>query len=223
MGPIAAGGGNWVVLSATSHDGPTFVLLMTGIRHSPESGGEPSPAANFSIRPARRDDLEVIVSMIRALANYEKLTHLCIATESQIEAALFGSSPAAEVLIAWKDAKPVGFALFFHNFSTFLGRRGLWLEDLFVQPEYRRQGCARQLLVTLAALARERGCGRFEWAVLDWNSTAIDFYRSLGASVLADWRIVRVTGPALDALADAKSPGLRSSGPAISNSFKKLP
>jgi GNAT superfamily N-acetyltransferase len=139
--------------------------------------------------------------MIRALADYEKLTHLCVASDADIEAALFGPKLSAEVLIAWKDAEPAGFALFFHNFSTFLGRRGLWLEDLFVQPAHRRQGCARQLLVALAALARERGCGRFEWAVLDWNSAAIDFYRSLGAVILTDWRIVRVVGPALDALA----------------------
>jgi GNAT superfamily N-acetyltransferase len=105
------------------------------------------------------------------------------------------------VLVAWKGPEPAGFALFFHNFSTFLGRRGLWLEDLFVRPVHRRQGCARALLRTLAALAQARGCGRFEWAVLDWNTPAIDFYRSLGATVLPDWRIVRVVGPALGRLA----------------------
>jgi len=118
---------------------------------------------------------------------------------------LFGPQPAAEVVIAWKDGEPCGFALFFHTFSTFLGRRGLWLEDLFVLPAWRRQGCARALLAKVAAIACERNCGRFEWSVLDWNGSAIDFYRSLGATVLPDWRIVRMVGPALAALAGARS------------------
>jgi GNAT superfamily N-acetyltransferase len=139
--------------------------------------------------------------MIRALAEYEKLLHLCIASKEDIAEALFGSRPAAEALIARANGKAAGFALFFHNFSTFLGRRGLWLEDLFVKPPYRHQGCARALLKALAALAIERGCGRFEWSVLDWNTGAIDFYRSLGATVLPDWRIVRLVGPTLEALA----------------------
>jgi GNAT superfamily N-acetyltransferase len=139
--------------------------------------------------------------MIRELAEFERLAHLCVASEADLAAALFGPRPAAEVLVACRDGEAAGFALFFHNFSTFLGRRGLWLEDLFVRPAHRRQGCAQALLATLADLARERGCGRFEWAVLDWNAPAIDFYRSLGATVLPDWRIVRVVGPALDHLA----------------------
>ena len=139
--------------------------------------------------------------MIRALAEFEKLAHLCTASESDLEVALFGTRPAAEVLVAWKADDPAAFALYFHNFSTFLGQPGLWLEDLFVQPRYRRQGCAQALLRALAGIARDRGCGRFEWAVLDWNAPAIEFYRSLGASVMPDWRIVRVVGPALDALA----------------------
>ncbi len=159
-----------------------------------------TPARAFSIRPAQRGDLGVILALIRALAEYEKLTHLCVASEFDLGAALFGPHPAAEVLIAWKDDEAAGFALFFHNFSTFLGRRGLWLEDLFVRPGFRRQGCARQLLAAVAAVACERGCGRFEWSVLDWNAPAIDFYSSLGASVLPDWRIVRMVGPALEAL-----------------------
>jgi GNAT superfamily N-acetyltransferase len=146
--------------------------------------------------------------MIGALAAYEKLVHLWVATEADLEAALFGAPPAAEVLIACKDGAPVAFALFFHNFSTFLGRRGLWLEDLFVQPPFRRMGCAQALLRSLAGIARERGCGRFEWAVLDWNTPAIDFYRTLGATIMPDWRIVRVVGPALDALAEGKSPAI---------------
>ncbi len=152
--------------------------------------------------------------MIGALAAYEKLEHLRTATETDLADALFGPQPAAEVLIACKDGVPAAFALFFHNFSTFLGRRGIWLEDLFVQPAYRRQGCAQQLLRALAGIARDRGCGRFEWAVLDWNASAIEFYRSLGATVLPDWRIVRVLGGALDALASGESgqPGARHPG-----------
>jgi GNAT superfamily N-acetyltransferase len=166
----------------------------------PPSDDPLSPSA-FAIRPARPDDLDVITTMIRALAEYERLAHLCVATKADLEAALFGPRPFAEVLIAWKARIPVAFALFFHNFSTFLGRPGLWLEDLFVLPEHRRKGCARALLRTLAAIAVERGCGRFEWAVLDWNTSAIDFYRALGATILPDWRIVRVVGPSLEALA----------------------
>ena len=160
-------------------------------------------AAAFDIRPAQREDVPAIHAMIRALAEYEKLAHLCIATEADLDAALFGPRPAAEALIARKDGAPAAFALYFHNYSTFLGRRGLWLEDLFVLPAHRRQGCANAILKALAGIARERGCGRFEWAVLDWNASAIDFYRSLGAAVLPDWRIVRVVGPSLDALADS--------------------
>ena len=160
-------------------------------------------AVAFDIRPARREDVPAIHAMIRALAEYEKLAHLCIATEADLDAALFGPRPAAEALIARKNGAPAAFALYFHNYSTFLGRRGLWLEDLFVLPAHRRQGCANAILKALAGIARERGCGRFEWAVLDWNASAIDFYRSLGAAVLPDWRIVRVVGPSLDALADS--------------------
>ena len=166
---------------------------------------ESAAAFTFDIRPARRDDLEAIHAMIRELAEYERLTHLCVGTLGDLDAAVFGPRPAAEVLIACKDAAPAAFALFFHNFSTFLGRRGLWLEDLYVRPAFRRQGCAQALLRSLAGIARARGCGRFEWAVLDWNAPAIDFYRSLGASVLPDWRIVRVVGDSLDALAGSPS------------------
>lgn len=155
----------------------------------------------FDIRPARREDVPAIHAMIRALAEYERLAHLCVASEADLDAALFGPRPAAEALIARRDGEPAAFALFFHNYSTFLGRRGLWLEDLFVLPAHRRQGCAQALLTAVAGIARERGCGRFEWAVLDWNAPAIDFYRSLGATVLPDWRIARVVGEALDALA----------------------
>jgi GNAT superfamily N-acetyltransferase len=157
--------------------------------------------ALFEVRPARREDLGAVLAMIRALAEYERLAHLCVAVETDLEAALFGPHPAAEVLIAQNGDEAAGFALFFHNFSTFLGRRGIWLEDLFVRPAYRGQGCAKALLRALAAIAVERDCGRFEWAVLDWNMKAIGFYQTLGATMLPDWRIVRVTGPALAALA----------------------
>jgi GNAT superfamily N-acetyltransferase len=162
--------------------------------------------ATFDIRPARPEDVGAVHAMIRALAEFERLAHLCVATEADLEAALFGPRPAAEVLVAWAGPEPAAFALYFHNFSTFLGRRGLWLEDLYVRPEWRRRGCAQALLRSLAGIARERGCGRFEWAVLDWNTPAQDFYRSLGASVLPDWRIVRVVGDSLVALAACEPP-----------------
>jgi GNAT superfamily N-acetyltransferase len=158
-------------------------------------------SAAYEIRAARPADVPAVHAMIRALAEYEKLAHLHVATEADLAASLFGPRPAAEVLIACKNGTPAAFALFFHNFSTFLGRRGLWLEDLFVLPAHRRQGCAKALLRALAGIARDRGCGRFEWAVLDWNASAIEFYRSLGATVLPDWRIVRVVGGALDDMA----------------------
>jgi GNAT superfamily N-acetyltransferase len=155
----------------------------------------------FRIAPATPSDVGHVLGMIEALADYEKLRHLCVATESSLEQALFGRRPAAEVVLGWEEAQPVAFALFFHNFSTFLGRKGLYLEDLFVQPAFRRRGYGRALLAHLARTAVERGCGRFEWAVLDWNAPAIAFYGSLGATVLPDWRITRVTGPALAKLA----------------------
>jgi GNAT superfamily N-acetyltransferase len=172
--------------------------------------GSPVSAAGFSIRPAREADVGAVLRMIRALAEFERLSHLVVATEADLQAALFGPRPAAEVLIAWDGATPAGFALFFHNFSTFLGRRGLWLEDLWVEPAHRRRGCAQALLRRLAGVAIERDCGRFEWAVLDWNTAAIDFYRSLGATVLPDWRIVRVVGPELRSLATPAGPAADS-------------
>jgi GNAT superfamily N-acetyltransferase len=159
--------------------------------------------SHFNIRAVSPADVPELLAMIRALAEFEKLSDLCVAAETDLADALFGPRPAAEALIAWRDAEAAGFALFYHTFSTFLGRRGLWLEDLFVRPAFRGQGCARSLLRVLAALAVERGCGRFEWAVLDWNQRAVDFYLSLGATVLPDWRIVRVVGPALPRLAEA--------------------
>lgn len=161
---------------------------------------EESPVS-FRILPATRGDVGHMLGMIEALADFERLRHLCVATEAGLSDALFGPKPGAEVVLGWEDDRPVAFALFFHNFSTFLGRKGLYLEDLFVQPACRRRGYGRAILVYLARLAVERGCGRFEWAVLDWNGSAIGFYQSLGATVLPDWRITRVTGPALQRLA----------------------
>ena len=159
--------------------------------------------SEFLIKAATPDDVPAVHGMIAALARYEELAHLCVATEADLAAALFGPRPAAEALIARVGDEAAGFALFFHSYSTFLGRRSLWLEDLFVHPAHRRKGCAQALLRALAALAVERNCGRFDWAVLDWNEPAIAFYRALGATVMPDWRIVRVTGPALASLAGA--------------------
>jgi GNAT superfamily N-acetyltransferase len=155
----------------------------------------------FSIRPATAADVPVILALIRELAEFERLAHEVVAGEAQLEAALFGPRPAAEVLLGFaRDGTPAGFALFFQNFSTFLGQAGIYLEDLFVRPEFRRLGLGRALITRVAALAVERHCGRFEWAVLDWNENAIAFYRQLGARLLEDWRICRVTGQALQAL-----------------------
>jgi len=160
---------------------------------------------SFSIATATPADIPEIQALVRALADYERLDAACVSTEADLRDALFGSRPAAEALIARKNGislPAAGFALFFHTFSTFLGRRSLWLEDLFVRPEHRGAGIGRALLTALAAIARERGCGRFEWAVLDWNQSAIRFYQGLGAVVLPDWRIARVTGSALERLAE---------------------
>lgn len=158
----------------------------------------------FTIAQARREDVPELHRLVRELAEYERLTHLCVATAADLEAALFGERPVAEALIARLEAnsqETAGFALFFHTYSTFLGRPSLWLEDLFVRPQFRGAGLGRRLLTILAATAQARGCGRFEWSVLDWNTTAIGFYESLGARVLPDWRIARVTGSALEDLA----------------------
>ena len=157
--------------------------------------------SSLHIASATRADVPVILEMIRGLAEFERLEHLCIASKDDIERALFGDHARVEVVLAWEGDKTAGFALFFHNFSTFLGRRGLYLEDLFVRPAFRRRGYGRALLVHLARLAVERGCGRFEWTVLDWNEQAIGFYQQLGAQVLPEWRITRVAGAALAALA----------------------
>jgi GNAT superfamily N-acetyltransferase len=155
----------------------------------------------LSIRPALPADVSHIQSMIMELAVFEKLEHLVVATEANLHAALFGPRPDCEAVVGEADGEVVCFALFFHNFSTFLTKRGLYLEDLYVRQAHRGKGHGSALLRHLARLAVERGCGRFEWSVLDWNTPAIDFYQAMGADVLPDWRICRVTGPALTALA----------------------
>jgi GNAT superfamily N-acetyltransferase len=155
--------------------------------------------AGIRIVPAQASDVPIILEMIKALADYEQLTHEVVATEDDLRQSLFGPRPAGEVVLAYAGDTPIGFALFFHNFSTFLGRHGLYLEDLFVVPEWRGKGVGKQLLAHIAAIAESRKCGRMEWAVLDWNESAIAFYRRMGAHVLDDWRLCRLTGHELRA------------------------
>jgi GNAT superfamily N-acetyltransferase len=155
---------------------------------------------SVQIRPATSADVPLILTLIRGLAEYEKLSHEVEATEEKLRATLFGSRPAAECVIASAESgEPVGFALFFTNYSTFLARPGLYLEDLFVLPEFRGRGIGKALLTHLAALANARDYGRMEWSVLDWNETAISFYESFGARRLREWQICRLSGPALAA------------------------
>jgi len=149
------------------------------------------------IRSATPADVPTIAELIRALADYEKLTHEVVLDESQMREHLFGERPFAEVLLAEDDGIVVGFALFFHNYSTFLAKPGLYLEDLFVRPECRGRGYGKALLLAVARLAVERGCGRVEWAVLDWNTPSIQFYESIGARAMNEWTIFRLTGDAL--------------------------
>ena len=155
----------------------------------------------MNVRTATRDDAPLILAFICELAAYEKLAEEVVATEETLAATLFGPRPYAFVLIAEVDGIAAGFALCFHNYSTFLGRPGIFLEDLFVRPEARAQGVGRALLARIAAIAAERGCGRLEWAVLDWNESAIGFYRKLGAAPMDDWTVYRLTGDALARLA----------------------
>lgn len=158
-------------------------------------------SANFVIRPATPADVPLILQFIKDLADYEKLSSEVVATTDGLHEALFGARPVAETVIGWRGAEPVGLALFFHNFSTFLGRPGIYLEDLFVKPEFRGHGYGKALLRHLAQLARERNCGRLEWAVLNWNEPAIKFYEGLGARPQDEWTVYRLTGAALHALA----------------------
>lgn len=158
-------------------------------------------AEQSTIRLATAGDSALILSFIQGLAEYEKMADQVVATEEKLRATLFGEKAAAEVVIAEYQGQPAGFALFFHNYSTFLAQPGLYLEDLFVLPAFRGKGLGKLLLSYLAKLAVERGCGRFEWSVLDWNQPAIDFYQSQGAKLMHDWRITRLTGSELTALA----------------------
>ncbi len=155
----------------------------------------------LSIRPATIDDVPLIRALIGELAEYEQLADAAVATDADLRAQLFGADPAAEVLIGEVDGEPAGFALFFHNFSTFLGKRGLYLEDLFVRPAARGVGLGKHLMAALARIAVQRDCGRFEWSVLDWNAPAIGFYRRIGAVGMDEWTVQRLEGEALHALA----------------------
>ena len=155
----------------------------------------------FSIRPAQPSDVAHIQAMIIELAVFEQLEHMVVATEALLHEGLFGARPACEAIIGEEDGVVVTFALFFHNFSTFLTKKGLYLEDLYVKQDCRGKGYGKAMLVRLAQLALERQCGRVEWSVLDWNNPAIDFYKAMGAELLPDWRICRVTGAALSDLA----------------------
>ena len=158
-------------------------------------------ASKLILRPAQPGDVPVLFQLIQALAEYEKLSHAVTGNADALYEHLFGSRPYAEAILVEYAGQAVGFALFFHNYSTFLTQPGIYLEDLFVLPEYRRQGIGKAILSYLAQLAVERGCGRLEWSVLDWNEPAIAFYRRMGASVLEDWRICRVTLESLTQLA----------------------
>jgi len=155
----------------------------------------------LSIRPASIDDVPLIRALIAELAEYERLADAAVATDDVLRAQLFGAQPAAEVLIGEVDGQAAGFALFFHNFSTFLGKRGLYLEDLFVRPAFRGTGLGKHLMAALARIAVQRDCGRFEWSVLDWNAPAIGFYRRIGAVGMHEWTVQRLEGEALHALA----------------------
>ena len=158
--------------------------------------------SRFHIRPAEIKDVPIIFDFIVQLAEYERLRHEVVATEAQLESTLFGDRRYAEVILGLEDDVPVGFALFFHNYSTFLAKPGIYLEDLFVLPDHRGKGYGRTLLCTLAKIALERDCGRLDWNVLDWNQPAIDFYESLDARAVSEWTTYRLTGAALTKVAE---------------------
>lgn len=168
-----------------------------------DTHGVSNTSSPVEIRRATEDDLQLILDFIRGLAEYERLTDACVATEDKLRKTLFTNPPAAEVLIASAAGEPVGFALFFHNYSTFLAQRGVFLEDLFVRPSARGHGVGRALLAALARIAIERDCGRLEWSVLNWNELAIGFYKSIGATPMDEWTTFRMTGEPLHALAGA--------------------
>jgi GNAT superfamily N-acetyltransferase len=170
-----------------------------------EREGSRRASSGVRVERATERDVPLILQMIRDLAEYERMADQVVATEAGLREALFGARPGAEVILAYDGDQPAGFALFFHNFSTFVGRRGLYLEDLFVKPAFRGRGIGKRLLVELARIATARGCGRFEWAVLDWNEPAIGFYKKLGAQPMHDWTVFRVDGRALTELADGET------------------
>lgn len=163
---------------------------------------EPEARPAFILRAAELRDVAPIIQMIRELAEFEKLEHLMQATPEKLRPHLFGEKPAAEAIVAEADGKAIAFALFFTNFSTFLAKPGLYLEDLYVQPAHRGKGVGQAMLTRLATTAAERGCGRFEWSVLDWNENAIRFYERMGATVMPDWRICRIAGDTLQGFAE---------------------
>jgi len=162
-------------------------------------------ATSFEIRTTTEADVPVILSLIRDLATYERAPDAVVATDAGLREVLFGPKPSAEVLLALEKTEPVGFAVYFSNFSTWLGRPGLYLEDLFVRPEKRGKGYGRALLIRLAQIAQERRCGRMEWAVLDWNEPAIQFYRKLGATPMDEWTVFRLTQDGIAKLASSKN------------------
>lgn len=164
-----------------------------------------SETSSLHLRAAQPGDVDAIHGLMRELAVYEHLLDVFVATPASVAEALFGAKPIAECLIAQWDGEPVGYALYFHNFSTFLGRPGLYLEDLFVLPSMRGKGLGQGLLRALARIAVERNCARFEWTVLDWNQPAIEFYEAQGATVMPDWRVVRMTGDALARFANGET------------------
>jgi GNAT superfamily N-acetyltransferase len=168
-------------------------------------------SADLRIEPATIRDVPLILQFIQELAEYEQLAHACVATEADLRTQLFGPNPVAYTVIAYAGDEPAGFALYFFNFSTFLARPGLYLEDLYVKPALRKRGFGRALLAHLARVASERGCGRMEWSVLNWNEPAIRVYRGIGAQPLEDWTVMRLTGPAISALAAAAPAAPRSS------------
>jgi GNAT superfamily N-acetyltransferase len=168
-------------------------------------------SADLRIEPATIRDVPLILRFIRELAEYEQLAHACVATEEHLRTQLFGPNPVAYTVIAYAGDEPAGFALYFFNFSTFLARPGLYLEDLYVKPALRKQGIGRALLAHLARVASERGCGRMEWSVLNWNEPAIRVYRGIGAQPLEDWTVMRLTDPAISALAATAPTTPRSS------------
>ncbi|MEO1592218.1 MAG: GNAT family N-acetyltransferase [Cyanobacteria bacterium J06632_22] len=157
--------------------------------------------ASLQIRPATPTDVSALFALVQGLADYEKLAHEVTGTSDALHQSLFGPQPYAYAVLALVDGAPAGFALYFYNFSTFLMKPGLYLEDLYIKPDYRRQGIGSALFQYLAQVALDQGCGRFEWSVLDWNESAIAFYKQKGAVLMDDWRICRVTGEALTALA----------------------